>query len=311
MARYDYPKYEEQQPDPEKPYEESAWYIPPYQYTPPQWTPPVEQRREEQNPPSYFYQEPAYQEVQLGISDPQPSIDYGAINDYQFDKGANESVDKFWRGLTGQPNPYVKTGARQGEWRPPYGDAKTLGGVSDPRDAIGYGGVPQYRGNTPARDYQASQAWSDYNYNPPSGFDYGLPTYSPSPTQPKYYEATGRDSQAWSDYNYNPPESVWSQKPSNYQLPRDKVLDPRDAPGYVGPTKYGGGAAVNVTQGGSGFAPTRQASTPPPRTPTNSPRYPSYGGGGYGGGYTGGARVSNGGVEPEGKWYEGLVNWRF
>ena len=227
MARYDYPKYEEQQPYPETPYEEAAWYIPPYQepaskevqYTPPQWTPPVEQRREEQNPPSYFYQEPAYQEV-------KPP----------------------------ERNPYQDLA-----WMRSNVAASGLG-ISDPRDAIGYGGVPQYRGNTPARDYQASQAWSDYNYNPPSGFDYGLPTYSPSPTQPKYYEATGRDSQAWSDYNYNPPESVWSRKPSNYQLPRDKVLDPRDVPGYVGPPKYGGGVgkvAVNNTPPIGGGAQTK------------------------------------------------------
>jgi hypothetical protein len=294
MARYDYPKYEEQQPDPEKPYEEAVWYIPPYQepasqevqYTPPQWTPPVEQRREEQNPPSYFYQEPAYQEVKPPVLRGNPP------SKSAFSVPVLQSQDLAWM----RSNVAASNVAASGL------------GISDPRDAIGYGGVPQYRGNTPARDYQASQAWSDYNYNPPSGFDYGLPTYSPSPTQPKYYEATGRDSQAWSDYNYNPPESVWSRKPSNYRLPRDKVLDPRDAPGYVGPTKYGGGGPP----------------TKPPASPTSPQRpanygapgrggygYPSYGGGGYGGGYTGGARVSNGGVEPEGKWYEGLVNWRF
>ena len=116
---------------------------------------------------------------------PQPSIDYGAINDYQFDKGANESVDKFWRGLTGQPNPYVKTGARQGEWRPPYGDAKTLGGVSDPRDAIGYG-VPQYEEQQPYQEKLVPWRWSMWEK------PYEEVAYIPPYQEPAYQEVKPR-----------------------------------------------------------------------------------------------------------------------
>jgi hypothetical protein len=195
-----------------------------------------------------------------------------------------------------------------------------LGGVSDPRDAIGYG-VPQYEEQQPYQEKLVPWRWSMWEK------PYEEVAYIPPYQEPAYQEV-------------KPPDLAWMR--SNVAAsglgisdPRDAIgyggvpryagggiSDPRDAPGYVGPPKYGGGVgkvAVNNTPPIGGGAQTK-----PPASPTSPQRpanygapgrggygYPSYGGGGYGGGYTGGARVSNGGVEPEGKWYEGLVNWRF